>query len=710
MPSDDLPRLPAADARRLNVLLLEAPRLQLPHAAKGLERKTAALLARLALEGPAPRAALAQLLWPETAETAARANLRQLLRRLRLAAGAADLVADAGDTLALGADARLDVLLLREAARAGRHAEVLAAPGELLGSETFDDVGELAAWVDEAREQVRAWRRTAREAEVARLEAAGELGAALALAEEWAQAEPASEEAGRAQMRLHYQLGGRTAALLAWERLRRALSQALDVEPMEETRALARTIERGARLLGVAAPPSPARRALPPSVLRPPVLAGREEAWRALSEGWDRGQVLYISGAPGAGKSRLAQDFAESKGRWMSFDGRVDDREVPYASQTRNFRLLLAARPDVQLEPWARRELGRVVPELLAPDEPVPGPLRSEAEQVRFFRAARDLYVAGCDHLRACIVDDMQYYDPGSVTMARFCLGELFPLGRPGSMPPILIAYRAGELRPAHQQQLVNMELAGLSRNVHVEPLDARGVARLLEGLGVPALVPHAERLARYTGGNPLFVVETVKHLLETGAHETGWPERLPPPGKVAPLIQQRLQRVSPAALRLARVAALAGTQFTLTLASAVLEASLVDVGEAAAELEEAQVLRSERFTHDLVHEAVEAGTPPALARALHARLAEVLVTRAAPPVRVAHHWFAAGESQRAVPFLMQAAGVDEDVMLPTEAADLYARAAGLLEGAGQLEQAAAARRREAECRRAAGSRLAAAH
>ena len=44
--------------------------------------------------------------------------------------------------------------------------------------------------------------------------------------------------------------------------------------------------------------------------------------------------------------------------------------------------------------------------------------------------------------------------------------------------------------------------------------------------------MPGAERFAanltRFTGGNPLYVLETLKYLLETGGLERSWPEHLP--------------------------------------------------------------------------------------------------------------------------------------------------------------------------------------
>src|SRR5512137_1772489 len=62
-----------------------------------LERKDAALLALLAVDGPLPRARAAALLWPDAEPQKARNSLRQRLFRLRRSAGS-DVVVE-GSTL-----------------------------------------------------------------------------------------------------------------------------------------------------------------------------------------------------------------------------------------------------------------------------------------------------------------------------------------------------------------------------------------------------------------------------------------------------------------------------------------------------------------------------------------------------------------------------------------------------------------------------------
>ena len=103
----------------------------------GLLILSTALVAYLALEGTTPRAKLVGLLWPEASEHAARANLRQLLRRLRVTAGADVVVGNTG--LQLAADVWVDA----------RSVPAPAADEELLEGCDYDDYEELSAWVGE---------------------------------------------------------------------------------------------------------------------------------------------------------------------------------------------------------------------------------------------------------------------------------------------------------------------------------------------------------------------------------------------------------------------------------------------------------------------------------------------------------------------------------------------------------------------------------
>ncbi|RKH00796.1 AAA family ATPase [Corallococcus sp. CA053C] len=668
-----------------------------------LERRAAALLAWLGLQGPSPKFPLAALLWPDSPPTTVRNNMRQLLRRLRLASGGAALVEGDTERLALVAPSDVDVAGLKAATEARAYAQALESVGAegstLLAGFDFDDCPELARWLDGARAGVEGWVREAREARIEQLTSGGDWTAALGLAQAWARQEPESEQAGRHLIRLHYLQGDRGAALTAFDQLRGVLDRELGVTPLPETLALVREVEKGTQR-----PRSTAstRAALPLSVLRPPVLVGREAAWRELEAGWESGQMLFISGDPGSGKTRLAEEFAACHGRWGRIEARAGDRDVPFASQARAFRTQLARWPDVRLPDWVRTELSRILPELgetrLLP------PLDSEAGMLRFYEAGLEALRLLHQHEDISFADDVQYWDMASTRAFIFAFSRMFDAPRSAPRLRFIDCYRRGELPANTRVPMEHLIDAGLARIVEVGALTAEEVRHMVAGMGLPGAEAHADDLARYTGGNPLYVVETLKHLLETDSLHRDWPQRLPPPGRVAPLIQRRLERLSPLGLQCARLAALAGAFFRTSLAPRVLQVTPAAAHEALAELETAQVLMAERFSHDLVMEAVLAGIAPGERRVLHGRLATALEEAGAPAILLAHHWLEAGRVEQGLPHLLASAHSDEQVLPPEQAADHYARAAALMAATGQTEDAVRARAAEARCRLKAAS------
>jgi DNA-binding SARP family transcriptional activator len=667
--------------------VLGEARLSGPAEPLPLHRRAAAVLAYLALEGPTPKYRLAGMLWPDSGEDTARNNMRQLLRRLRSTAGA-ELVLGA-ETISLSSEVAADAVELQNHVLSSRYTEALALEGVLLGTLDFDDCPDFEAWLSQSREELETLRRRAASAASDACEQKGDLAGALSFAQRLLALDPLAEEAYRRLMRLHYLAGDRSAALGLFERCRQVLQEEFDAAPHPGTAALARDIERGQVLPLATSSPAPA---LPLTVLRPPVLVGRQREWKEMEEAWQARRAIVLMAAPGVGKTRLALDFVASKGRHAVFQGRPGDAYVPYSLYSRDVRKMLSQHPSVKqgLEPWIRRELARVMPEFGVPGQTLP-PMRAEAERTRFLEALGETLRRCTEGLEAFVTDDIHLADAASLEVGAYCHSRF---SETGSFPRIIDCCRTGELSAEALALFKRVEAAGQLTFVHLAPLPPEAVEELLSSLALPGAGPLGKEMARYTGGNPLYITETLKHLLESGSLEAGWPERMPSPGRVRKLIEQRLERLSPLALQLAQVAALALMDFELELAGEVLEVNPLGFGTALRELESAQLLQGERFTQDLVLEAVSSSIPSALRSLLHRRLARALEKRGGPPATIAQHWLKGGERHLAVPFLLAAAMADESSMRWAEATESYLLAASILESLGEEKEAAQVRAR----------------
>ncbi|MBX3605177.1 MAG: AAA family ATPase [Piscinibacter sp.] len=575
--------------------------------------RDAALLAWLALEGPTARTRLAELLWPGSGPEAARNALRQRLFQLKRQFGA---------ELVIGAS----VLSLADGVRHDLH-----EADEVLGDGADGLDGELADWLARQRERRRERMRLSLVDLAEAAERASDWADALTHARELLALEPVSEEAHRRLIRLHYLAGDRAAALLAFDRCEQVLKNEVGTRPGAATLELLRTLESAAAPnLPAAAMPVPA------AMLRPPRVVGRgAEIERAL-RAWRDGRAVLVEGEAGMGKSRLLQELAARRGDAVGVQARPGDAVVPYATLARLLRALLAsAIPDAA----ARRALAPLLPELGLPGVASPPGMLAPAVAAVLAGAAR----AGTGIV---LVDDLHFADEASLELL-LQLARVDAPDAPGWGFARRPAEGSGALAQLHDALLEEQRL----EPVVLQPLGPAQLAELLRGLDLPAaqIEPLAALLHRHTGGNPLYALETLRQAW----HETGLDGvRLPSPASVTRLIERRLQRLSPAAMRLARCAALAGGDFDIELAAAVLAVPAIDLADAWRELEQAQVFADGLFAHDLIHEVLRAGVPRPIAAHLHGEVARHLEARAAAPAAVADHWLAAGQAARALPFL----------------------------------------------------------
>ena len=617
-----------------------------------LECKDALVLAYFAIEGPSSRAALASMLWSDVEPERARANLRQRLFRLRKVVGF-DLLE--GHVVArLRADVRTDL----DGPEAGT-GELLTGVGEI-------DAGGLADWLDTTRARRRAAHCERLAGEAARLENAGSLAAALHVAQQLVDANPTSEHGHRRLMRLHYLRADRSAALVAYRHCAATLARELGAQPSDETRQLKLQIEKSTAL---------ALRVVPTPVwlLRPPRLIGRALELAQLVTALASGSHVLVLGDAGMGKSRLLEEYLLLQSV-VAVQGRPGDEHSPYIVLARLLRALFAI--GVQPNEAARAELARIVPECGQAST-------SKFDRGSFESAVEEMLASARATLAAVVVDDLHFADFASVELlARVGIGQGVPRlvfgARPGECEAVLALL---DSTLVEARCLVRITLAAL-------PLSA--IEELLMSLELPpspdtASAPLAVAIARHTGGNPQFILETLKALRGVDKRDLGANEHLPLPRSVGLLIERRLRQLSAPAIRLARVAAIAGSDFSAALAAAVLECGPVDLTDAWSELEAAAVLCDHRFAHDLVYETTLAGLPAAIARDMHGAVAQVLARTGGEVARIAEHWLSAGATDKALPLLLASARQAMEALCNHEAAQRFEKAIAIQAQAGDV-------------------------
>jgi DNA-binding SARP family transcriptional activator/tetratricopeptide (TPR) repeat protein len=636
-----------------------------------LSARDAALLAWLALEGPTSRARLASLLWPDKDADAARNDLRQRLFRLRKVLGV-DLV-QGNATLGLVEGVGHD---LEEA-------------DTVLGQTSGEEIapGEFAHWLEQQRARRRDRVRRSL-VELCRMaEGAKDWDDALSHARELLALEPLSEAAHLRVIRLHYLAGERVAALLAFDGCERMLKDEVGATPSAEALALLATISaaQSSTLPALA-------QTVPASVLLPPRLIGRDDELAALHRGWQLGQVVALIGEAGLGKTRLLHAFVEARSGVVRAAGRLGDAGVPFATLARLLRAVMARAGttwslDEQLPAGARTEIARVLPEFDGPATRHGG----EGQRLVMRGAVRGLLTAQVD-LIGLVVDDLHFADEASLEMLRALIDEDSDPDNAAARPlRWALACRPSEagspVRALHDALVEQARLTPIA----LAPLDAAALAALVDSLGLPGVEGRvlAPGLLRRTGGNPLFVLETLKQAwVERTLDRLADAALLPRPESVGRLIERRITQLSPGALALARVASIAGADFGIGMAEQVLQASAMQFADALNELEAAQVMRGNAFAHDLVHDAVRASVPATIAAHTHAKVAEWLEQRQGEPARIAAHWIAAQQAARALPWLQRAADAARRALRAKEYVAFLERKSEIEEATGQPQAA----------------------
>ncbi len=611
-----------------------------------LRGRAAGLVALAALEPGLRRERAAALLWPEAAH--ARQNLRQQLLRFRQQLG--QPLVDGGDTLHLAAG-----VVLEE-----------AAPGaELLSGEPEqgDDFGQWLAVQRRAQGQAR--RRQLLQG-LAAAEQAGDLDTALQHAQALLALDAQDESHHAAVMQVHFLRGEATAGLAVFNALGQGLAARFGTQPSTPTQTLASALRRLGQTPwpGVAA----ARRGpLPVTLRRPPVMVGRATEQAAVRDAWQAGLAVLVEGEAGMGKSRLLFEcLADQPGLTLQAAGRPGDSGAPYSSLARLLQPLLGSR--AALSPAARQALVCI-------GASPPAPVSAGAED----SAGASALPAGALH--GAVLELLQRAAVGSVSLDDLHFADAATLellsGLVAADAPCrwLFAQRPAET-PAATTALRHAltELQRLAVVV-LTPLDGPATAALVEALALPGLEARAlaPQLVQHGGGNPLFMLETLKQGLQDGSLARG---SLARPASVGALIEQRLQRLSQPALTLARVAAIAGVDFSIELAESAIGQSAVQLASAWQELQDAQVLRDEALAHDLVADATLRGVPPVVARRVHAQCAAWLAQRGGEPARVAWHWAAGGQQEAAALAFEHAAQRARAAARRVEEAELYALAA----------------------------------
>jgi class 3 adenylate cyclase/tetratricopeptide (TPR) repeat protein len=436
-----------------------------------------------------------------------------------------------------------------------------------------------------------------------------------------------------------------------------------------------------------------------------------KEALKAATTGASARTVL-VSGEAGVGKSTLASSFAReayAEGAVVLYGRCDEDLVIPYRPFVGALTHLLSNADDAVLSDVGYDNLSvlaRLVPDLRKRRIDLTSTTSSDPDAERWLLLGAVVALierASAGSPIVILLDDLHWADQPTLQLLRHIVSTL--------VGPILVigTYRDTELSFSH---VLTETLATLTREQSVSrvPLSGLGddeVVSFVEAASGQALdevgMDLAHLLYRETDGNPFFVTEVLRHLVETRAivqNDTGrWiPARqlldAGFPESVRQVIGSRVGRLGSDAARVLSAASVIGQEFEVDLLCGMLaldEELVLDVLESAASAALVEEVRSTagsfRFVHALIQHTLYDDLGGTRRARLHRAAAESLEELVGENPRnrapeLARHWLSSTgptELSKAVSYARLAGETALAALAPAEAIRWYSEALSVL-------------------------------
>ncbi len=355
-----------------------------------------------------------------------------------------------------------------------------------------------------------------------------------------------------------------------------------------------------------------------------------------------RGRLVALSGEPGIGKTRTAQELAvlaEQRGALVlwgwCYEGEGAPPYWPWVQLMRAYvQQASAEQITAEMGPGAAN-IAEIVTEIRGklPDLGTPPVLEQEPARFRLFDSITTFLKNAAQRQPLMLVlDDLHWADRSSLLLLEFLAREI------GTSRLLLVcSYRDVEVSRRHplSQTLGTLVREQIFHRVQLDGLTQQEVGELVEGsAGITLTLEAAEVIHKRTDGNPFFVGEVTRNVtLENFTEDPGWASIIPE--GVRDAIGRRLNRLSDHCNQMLTTASVVGQEFEFrllnSLMSDITEDQLLAAMDEAVEVQLIEELPNSvglyQFTHALIQETLFEELSTTRRVRLHARIAEGLET-----------------------------------------------------------------------------------
>jgi len=445
-----------------------------------------------------------------------------------------------------------------------------------------------------------------------------------------------------------------------------------------------------------------AERGLTPFVGREQELLAMERAFALAKDG--HGQIVFVVGEAGMGKSRLLLEFRRRvQGEtvtWLEGPCISFGQSIPFLPiiemLKRNFRIVDG---DSEAEIIAKVDRGlaflsgdapAVAPYLkyllsVNPGDPAVATLDPAQRRPRIFDALRQITLRG-SRLRpiVMVIEDLHWVDHASEEYLTFVADSLA-----GAAVLLILTYRPGYAQPLGDRTFHS--------RISLQPLSSEESARMARGLLEASDLPEEVRamVSRKAEGNPFFLEEIVRSLVETGAlrRDNGRyvlarsAGDIHVPDTIHDVIMARIDRLAEEQKHTIQVASVIGREFALRLLKRISDVR-EQVERCLGELKSLEFIYEKTlfpdpeyiFKHALTHDVAYSSILVSQRKDLHALIGRAIEEVYAGRIEerlaeLAYHFLQGEVWDKAFHYLRQAGAKAVALCVDREAVGFYERA-----------------------------------
>jgi class 3 adenylate cyclase/tetratricopeptide (TPR) repeat protein len=378
---------------------------------------------------------------------------------------------------------------------------------------------------------------------------------------------------------------------------------------------------------------------------------------RSLERARDgQGQIVALVGDPGVGKSRVTWEFANSHhtrgwlvlssssishGKATAYYPIVDLLRMYFNVESRDDERRIKEKVSGKLRTLDKTLMGIEPVFFSLFDVPTEDPgweaLDPLQRRQRTLDAVKRVLLRESQVQPVCLVfEDLHWIDPETEAVLNSLVESL-----PTNPLFLLVNYRHHELVSGRPQEYRdNWTGRSYYTQLRIDPFPRESAGELLEALlgNDASLGDVKKRLIKQTEGNPFFLEESVRALVETGALDGGpgayrlakAPEQIKVPDTVQAVLAARIDRLPTQDKHLLQCASAIGKDVPYALLEAIVQGQLrasLDRLQAAEFLYETRLFPELEFTfkHALTHQVTYGSLLHDRCRALHAQIMEAI-------------------------------------------------------------------------------------